>query len=231
MRVVGNYGTSLFNYLDKSKDLKQVLAEGVDYSTLSAAARKTLEEKGILLDGTKSSSKNTSSNNDIYTSIRTATDQLRETTAKLSSTGTSSIYEDAKKSGDTKEVVKEAETFVSKYNQMISAMKKMGGSTNTEYSKQLSQLVETQKDTLKKIGVTSAEDGSLTIDEDTLKNESVDNIEAAFAGTGKLADQVAEKSIYVEANAISAMYDSAVNNYTSNGDYSELATSSFLKNI
>ena len=51
MRVVANYSTSLFDYINSDKNLKEVLSQGADESLLSEGAKKTLREKGISLNG------------------------------------------------------------------------------------------------------------------------------------------------------------------------------------
>ena len=53
MRVVANYSTSLFDYINSDKNLKEVLSQGADESLLSEGAKKTLREKGISLNGSR----------------------------------------------------------------------------------------------------------------------------------------------------------------------------------
>lgn len=45
MRVVANYSTSLFDYINSDKNLKEVLSQGADESLLSEGAKKTLRER------------------------------------------------------------------------------------------------------------------------------------------------------------------------------------------
>ena len=47
MRVVANYSTSLFDYINSDKNLKEVLSQGADESLLSEGAKKTLREMAV----------------------------------------------------------------------------------------------------------------------------------------------------------------------------------------
>nr|MBP8836992.1 hypothetical protein [Lachnospira sp.] len=85
-------------------------------------------------------------------------------------------------------------------------------------------------DAYEKIGITFAEDGTLTLDEKVLDGASVQDLKTAFYKDNDL-EEIAQKSIRVQANAISGKYAATVSNYTDSGTYSNSALSSFLKSI
>ena len=106
----------------------------------------------------------------------------------------------------------------------------MGGSENTTYLEQMNELLSKDSDAYEKIGITLAEDGTLTLDEKVLDGASVQDLKTAFYKDNDL-EEIAQKSIRVQANAISGKYAATVSNYTDSGTYSNFALSSFLKSI
>ena len=132
--------------------------------------------------------------------------------------------------GSTAKIVTEVKSFVENYNAFASAVKEMGGSENTTYLEQMNELLSKDSDAYEKIGITFAEDGTLTLDEKALDGASVQDLKTAFYKDNDL-EEIAQKSIRVQANAISGKYAATVSNYTDSGTYSNSALSSFLKSI
>lgn len=233
MRVVGNYGTTLLDYLNKDKSIQEVLEKGVDGSALSAGARKTLEKYGISLNGSKGADTDKS----IYNNIKNVTESLREDTLLLTDDSEKSLFAEAVSSGDRTDVDMVVDDFVKNYNTMLDAMSEMGGTSNTQYAKELSALVSGNKEALEAIGITADADGKLAIDQKKYQAAELEEIQKAFNGDYKFGDKVAKKSIYVTANALSAMYSSSVANYTNgagyadSNTYSDAAYANFLKSI
>lgn len=225
MRVVGNYGTTLFDYVNSDKSIKEVLSKGATGSLLSAAAKKTLKENGITFDGT--SSKDCS----VYETIQTSAEDLRTNVIYLTNKEDDSLFAKAESTGDTSDIVKETEEFVSNYNAMVEAMNEMGGSKNTGYLKELDKLVKKGSALFEKIGITQTDKGTLNVDKEILSSASLEDLKAAFYSNEDLLDSIAEKSIYAEANAMSAKYTATISNYTSAGAYSDSALSSFIESI
>ena len=69
-----------------------------------------------------------------------------------------------------------------------------------------------------------------TLDEKVLDGASVQDLKTAFYKDNDL-EEIAQKSLRVQANAISGKYAATVSNYTDSGTYSNSALSSFLKSI
>lgn len=232
MRIVGNYGTSLLDYLNNDSSSTDSLTS-LCGSSLSAAAKKTLAAHGISLSGTTYS--NSSQISGVYSKIKTATESLRNHSVSLTDTDSDSLFAKAEASGDTTKVVSEVSSFVEDYNSMVSSMTSMGGTVNSTYLKELSSTIASNKDALKNVGITQNDDGTLTIESDKLKKASLVNLKALFNGSKAITDKISIKSIYVEANAISANAQSsysASDSYTGKGNYStNSALSSFLESI
>ena len=214
MRVVANYSTSLFDYINSDKNLKEVLSQGADESLLSEGAKKTLREKGISLNGS------TTKDASVYETVQETAESVRDSVIAFTGSDAESLFTTAESSGSTAKIVTEVKSFVENYNAFASAVKEMGGSENTTYLEQMNELLSKDSDAYEKIGITFAEDGTLTLDEKVLDGASVQDLE-----------EIAQKSIRVQANAISGKYAATVSNYTDSGTYSNSALSSFLKSI
>ena len=220
MRVVANYSTSLFDYINSDKNLKEVLSQGADESLLSEGAKKTLREKGISLNGSTTKD----------ASVQETAESVRDSVIAFTGSDAESLFTTAESSGSTAKIVTEVKSFVENYNAFASAVKEMGGSENTTYLEQMSELLSKDSDAYEKIGITFAEDGTLTLDEKVLDGASVQDLKTAFYKDNDL-EEIAQKSIRVQANAISGKYAATVSNYTDSGTYSNSALSSFLKSI
>ena len=217
MRVVANYSTSLFDYINSDKNLKEVLSQGADESLLSEGAKKTLREKGISLNGS------TTKDASVYETVQETAESVRDSVIAFTGSDAESLFTTAESSGSTAKIVTEVKSFVENYNAFASAVKEMGGSENTTYLEQMNELLSKDSDAYEKIGITFAEDG-------TLDGASVQDLKTAFYKDNDL-EEIAQKSIRVQANAISGKYAATVSNYTDSGTYSNSALSSFLKSI
>jgi ElaB/YqjD/DUF883 family membrane-anchored ribosome-binding protein len=226
MRVVNNYGTSLLDYLNNDKSVKDVINAGADGSTLSPAARKTLKEHGLSIGSGTSSSDNST-----YTEIKEAAENIRNHVLLFSDKKENSIFAEAERTGKKDTVIQTVKSFASSYNDLIQAMDKMGGDSNKQYRTELSNILSENKDALEKAGITVDKSGKMIIDDDTLKKADLSELRKLFQGNDSVAEKIAGKSIYAEANAISAQYASSISNYTNNGTYSNSSLSSFLKSI
>ena len=224
MRVVANYSTSLFDYINSDKNLKEVLSQGADESLLSEGAKKTLREKGISLNGS------TTKDASVYETVQETAESVRDSVIAFTGSDAESLFTTAESSGSTAKIVTEVKSFVENYNAFASAVKEMGGSENTTYLEQMNELLSKDSDAYEKIGITFAEDGTLTLDEKVLDGASVQDLKTAFYKDNDL-EEIAQKSIRVQANAISGKYAATVSNYTDSGTYSNSALSSFLKSI
>lgn len=225
MRVVGNYGTSLFDYINSDKSIKEVFSKGTDGSLLSSTAKKTLKEKGITF--------NSSSSTDVsvYETIQDSTEDLRTSIAVLTNNKENSLYSEAEDTGDTSKLVKEVKEFVSSYNAMSEAIKKMGGSDNSKYLNDMDSEISKNSELFKRIGITKAADGLLEIDDEVISGAELSHLKEAFCNNEHSLDIIAQKSIHAEANAISAKYSAAISGYTSTGGYSDFALGSFIESI
>ena len=143
---------------------------------------------------------------------KTATSGLREHAEKLTESNDDSMFAKAEKTGNTKAVVSEVKSFVEDYNSMISNMSRIGGTTNNIYKARLSSDVISAREDLQDIGITANRDGTLKLNEQTLKNAELEDLKDVFEGASSFAGKASVKSIYVESGVASSM---AQNSYQS----------------
>lgn len=92
MRVVANYSTSLFDYINSDKNLKEVLSQGADESLLSEGAKKTLREKGISLNGS------TTKDASVYETVQETAESVRDSVIAFT-VQTPKVFYDSRKLG------------------------------------------------------------------------------------------------------------------------------------
>ena len=191
MRVVANYSTSLFDYINSDKNLKEVLSQGADESLLSEGAKKTLREKGISLNGS------TTKDASVYETVQETAESVRDSVIAFTGSDAESLFTTAESSASTAKIVTEVKSFVENYNAFASAVKEMGGSENTTYLEQMNELLSKDSDAYEKIGITFAEDGTLTLDEKVLDGASVQDLKTAFYKDNDLEEiaRIQKKSV------------------------------------
>lgn len=160
-----------------------------------------------------------------YSAVKKAVSSLASTVSDLLSTSDSSLFSTAALKGDTSDIVTKVKDYVSRYNTLINALDETGTKTTTGYQSELAAITNAKADTLSAIGITQNEDGTLSVNSDTLDKASYENLLKAFSGDDSYAASVANKSVYIGASAdLNATLSSVnSNNYGSNGtDYNSM---------
>lgn len=128
-----------------------------------------------------------------------------------------SLFDKAKESGDTKDVVKGIENMVNAYNDTLQALRKETGAINRLYLESLKSAVKENATALKNAGVTVGSDGQLVIDKEKLSAADLETLEKAFGPSGDFTSKVSYVAGKVEDNA-AANLNSISNQYTSGGN-------------
>lgn len=151
-----------------------------------------------------------------YQSLQNSAEDLQQSADALSS---QKLYEDAKESGDTKEICAYAEKLVKYYNSTVKSLKDTSTSAtlNEYYRQTFVGLASNEEEALNSIGITRGKDGNLNLDQEKLKQADVDTLEKVLGGefTSKLsflADRVADNA-KVNAGAIASQYNAWGNSY------------------
>lgn len=141
---------------------------------------------------------------------------LKETAERLLDKD-NNIFDKAKESKDTKEVVKSVSDMIDAYNDTVKMLEKETGAINRLYLETLKSAAKGNASALKSVGVTIGEDGKLLVDEEKLSGASVDDLEKAFGPSGDFTSKVSYVAEKVEDNAATNL-ESISNQYTSGGN-------------
>ena len=151
-----------------------------------------------------------------YTKLEDSSEKLSKYASSLLETEKDSIYDKAEESGSTSSIVSNVSKLVEEYNSTINQLNKAGGSMNEFYRQQLMAIPSSCKDTLKAIGITQQKDGSLSIDEKTLKSADTATLKKALGNDTGFASKIDFISGRVNKNA-AANAASASSQYNSRG--------------
>lgn len=151
-----------------------------------------------------------------YTKLEDSSEKLSKYASSLLETEKDSIYNKAEESGSTSSIVSNVSKLVEEYNSTINQLNKAGGSMNEFYRQQLKAIPSSCKDVLKAIGITQQKDGSLSIDEKTLKSADTATLKKALGNDTGFASKIDFISGRVNKNA-AANAASASSQYNSRG--------------
>ncbi|MDD6632735.1 MAG: hypothetical protein PUE83_07685 [Lachnobacterium sp.] len=151
-----------------------------------------------------------------YTKLEDSSEKLSKYASSLLETEKDSIYDKAEESGSTSSIVSNVSKLVEEYNSTINQLNKAGGSMNEFYRQQLKAIPSSCKDVLKAIGITQQKDGSLSIDEKTLKSADTATLKKALGNDTGFASKIDFISGRVNKNA-AANAASASSQYNSRG--------------
>lgn len=148
--------------------------------------------------------------------LEESAESLSAAAAKLNQSGENSLFETAKKTGDTSEIVTNAEEMVLSYNKTLRYLKESDSSLNQFYLQELQSYVNGQSGVLQAVGITKNKDGSLSVSKDTLKNAGPDSLEAAFGSASGFTEKMSYVSGRVAENA-AALDTSYLGGYSNTG--------------
>lgn len=208
MRVTRNYRNSLVNPRKKDSKSSQIQT-ALNRSSLNSRATRL---QNIL--GNKKTSKGSDLfNRDFITSSQTAqksqkfyydmkyhAGQVGEYGQTLKKAEKDSVYDKARESGSTEQIVSDIKGFVTQYNHMLDDLKESGSKADESILYQLNSMSRTSERELAETGVTRLADGTLAIDEKKLLAADVDTLEKVWGGNG-FPSKAAARAGTVEATA------------------------------
>ena len=167
------------------------------------------DKNTALLDAMKSQGKkNPSSDSDLrsksnYTTMKKAAENLKKYAKDLLAGPEKKFEEmtDEEKAKYREEAVSKMSDFVADYNSMIRSMTNEGGKVNEIYLNQLKSCFKNAKADLEELGITRAEDGTLSLDKDVLQAADAEKIKKVLGSEGTFIDDVAKKTESIIANA------------------------------
>lgn len=218
MRVTRNYRNGMVNF--RKNHNKSEVESLVNTLRLNSAKRRSNTLSSILGGSSKSASasgrfdtnrlfdRNTVTSTEkpqkFYYDMQYHAKQVGEYADALqSSTKDSkeeSIYDKAKKSGSTEEIVSNIKSFVNQYNNMLEDLEESGSRSDTILRTQFDTLARAAEKDLAATGVTKRADGTLEIDEKKLEAADVETLEKVWGGSG-FSLKAGAKAGTVEATA------------------------------
>ena len=166
-----------------------------------------------LLNATNTSQ--TGASQTIYQNMKNNAGEVQYIASELTKTGDDSLFAKARESGDTTAIVNQVKDFVNKYNGMVRSLRSSGGRMDNSYLNQLNANAKMYRASLQLTGVTQNSDGTLSVDDKTLKAAGVDQLEKAWGSSTSFAAKTSTAAANVQVNAVSGM-NSLVNNSYSN---------------
>ena len=233
MRTVSNRNNSSLSSTTYSNTTKtKKTTSGLSAS--QSLTNKTTTASSGALSTVKVSQMSTS-----YTAIKKAAAGLQTHSGKLLATGSDSLFAkampensssltDAELSQNEDKVLKEIDSFIDDYNTMVNNMSSTGGTLNNLYLKQIKGFVSVAQSAFKEIGVKQKSDGTLSVDQKTMKSADMEDLKKVFGSKNSFTAKVSAKSETVESNAGSTLIslNSINSSYNKNGSLTNLLKSS-----
>lgn len=207
MRITRNYRDGMVNFRKNSKNSQTSLLQ-------SALSRSSTSSRANRLASLLGNKKNTatsglanrnfvnsaSKSQKFYYDMQYHAKQVGEYADALQSTEKDSVYDKARKSGSTDQIVSDIKSFVNQYNNMLNDLDESGSKADASLLNQFNSMSRVAERELASTGVTRAADGTLVVDEKKLEAADVDTLEKVWGGNG-FSSKAAAKAGTVEATA------------------------------
>lgn len=207
MRVTRNYRDGMLNFRkNNSNSQTSLLQSALSRSSTNSRANRLAsllgnnKSTGISSAANRNFVSSTSKSQKFYYDMQYHAKQVGEYAEALKTTEKNSVYDKARESGSTEQIVSDVKSFVNQYNNMINDLKESGTRTDTSFLTQLNSMSRVAEKELSLTGVTRRTDGTLAVDEKKLAAADVDTLEKVWGGKGFSA-KAAAKAGSVEATA------------------------------
>lgn len=155
-----------------------------------------------------------------YTAMKEAAESLKARTKKLL------LWPEKEWDAMTEEetaqykedVIKEMTNLVTDYNTMIKSMSAESSQVNEVYLKQLKGYFKNAQSDLESLGITQKEDGTLAVDQETLKKADARKIKKILGSSNSFVDDIGKRADNIIANAETSL--AVINKSLYAGNYS-----------
>ena len=160
-----------------------------------------------------------------YEKLQKAAENLQKAAGSFTKEN-GSLFDKAKESGESGELLRPAEALVKNYNAVLKELDASKEELSGYYKKILQEVAQASEKSLAQIGIGQAADGSLQIDQEKLKAADVETLEKVLGPSGRfstrlgfVADRVLEQA-QANAESLSSRYDASGNLWSqSSGRY------------
>jgi hypothetical protein len=228
---------SLSNFLSDYASIKNGSYAKLMKAYYSSSASDSVKSIAKNSTASTSTSSLTDEESKTYAKVQTTTDALKDAADALLdkslfaekdiTTKDENGVESTAKGYDTDAIYKAVDSFVTSYNSVVKAADDIEDTTTARRVVNMTSSTVSNTKSLAAVGITVNEDGTLTLDKDSLQKADVSKVKTLFNGTGSYGYQVS-----AQASLINYAADSVINKgiYTTSGTYSTLFSSGNLFN-
>lgn len=228
MRVTRNYRDGMINFRKNNSNSRSTLLQSVlsrNSSSRLAGILGNNKNTGTGSVGNRNLITSSQKSQKFYYDMKYHAKQVGEYADALKTTKKDSVYDKARESGKTDQIVSDIKSFVNQYNNMLEDLEESGTKSDKSFLLQLNSMSREAERDLAMTGVIRKADGTLVVDEKKLEAADVDTLEKVWGGNGfssKAAaragsvEATAERNIEAEKSSIYSPFDRA-NLYSSGG--------------
>lgn len=125
-----------------------------------------------------------------YQKLKEAAEKLEESAGKLNESGSGSIYDKARESGDASTVYEEVEKLISNYHDLLEKMAVDTSAMGRFYQVSLKEAVAENKEALNAIGISVDRNGKLNVNKEKLASAEIGKVESIFGAAGTLSSKL-----------------------------------------
>ena len=195
-----NTGNSLFNSVNftdyaaiKSGSYKKLLK--AHYAEEKNAAKETADTKTASKTNAASKKDTTA-----LSEVKKNADALKTSAEALNK---EELFKKTDGAYDTEKIMGAVKDFANNYNKTLDATSKVSSKNISSSVKNMKSMTDVMKKTLAKAGVSVAEDGKLSVDEDKFKKADMGTVKSLFRGAVTYGSQTADKAGEISKNASS----------------------------
>lgn len=157
-----------------------------------------------------------------YSDVKNAASDLQAVTSYLSEYG-EELLNQILENNDRSALNDKIKSFVSGYNNLLDQLEDLDTSKADRYMDELKSIISGQSELLTQAGIALDAKNRLSVDEEKLSQADTETLKKLMTGDDSVISKVAERSMYIGANAVADQYVDACSNYNSAGTSVEFA--------
>lgn len=156
-----------------------------------------------------------------YEKLDDAASSLEEAAKALMSEKEDNLFAKAKESGSTQDVIKAVKALIEKYNETRKQLDNNPSNINMYYNQLLGSLASKNSEELSKLGITVGKDGSISVDEDQIKDAKLEDLESMFGAKSEFVQKLqflgshVSDSVAAELESMGMQYGQDANSFSS----------------
>lgn len=156
-----------------------------------------------------------------YEKLDDAASSLEEAAKALMSEKEDNLFAKAKESGSTQDVIKAVKALIEKYNETRKQLDNNPSNINMYYNQLLGSLASKNSEELSKLGITVGKDGSISVDEDQIKDAKIEDLESMFGAKSEFVQKLqflgshVSDSVAAELESMGMQYGQDANSFSS----------------